>query len=182
MATTTTPAAGIDAIGAGATDTTERPIGARVRRKEDPRFLTGRGLYTDDVRLPGTVHAAFVRSPYAHARIVGIDLGAARATPGVLAVYTGKDLADGGVNGIPVGWLLPGLKPSNHHAIAVEKVHYVGEAVAIVVADSPYTARDAAERVVVDFDPLPAVADAEQALVAGATAVRESAADNVCFR
>ena len=188
MATTTPPAAGIDAIGsettidAGAIDSTQRPIGARVRRKEDPRFLTGRGLYTDDVRLPGTVHAVFVRSPHAHARIVGIDLGAARATPGVVAVYTGKDLADGGVNGIPVGWLLPGLKPSNHHAIAVEKVHYVGEAVAIVLADSPYTARDAAERVMVDYDPLPAVADAEQALAAGAATVRESAAGNVCFR
>ena len=79
MATTTTPAAGIDAIGSETRWTpvrrhVERPIGARVRRKEDPRFLTGRGLYTDDVRLPGTVHAAFVRSPHAHARIVGIDL------------------------------------------------------------------------------------------------------------
>ena len=188
MATTTTPATGIDAIGsettidAGAIDSTQRPIGARVRRKEDPRFLTGRGLYTDDVRLMGTLHAAFVRSPHAHARILGVDLGAARATPGVVAVYTGKDLADGGVNGIPVGWLLPGLKPSNHHAIAIEKVHYVGEAVAIVLADSASTARDAAERVVVDYDPLPAVADAEQALAAGAAVVRESAAGNVCFR
>jgi carbon-monoxide dehydrogenase large subunit len=188
MATTTTPATGTDAIGTGTTfdtgaaESTERPIGARVRRKEDPRFLTGRGQYTDDIRLLGTVHAAFVRSPHAHARILGLDLNAARATPGVIGVYTGKDLADGGVNGIPVGWLLPGLKPSNHHAIAVEKVHYVGEAVAIVVADSPYTARDAAERVMVEYDPLPAVADAEQALAAGAVAVRESAADNVCFR
>jgi len=187
MATTTTPATGIDAISstvdAGSSDTFERPIGARVRRKEDPRFLTGRGLYTDDVRLLGTVHAAFVRSPHAHARIVAIDLGAARATPGVVGVYTGKDLADGGVNGIPVGWLLPGLKPSNHHAIAVEKVHYVGEAVAVVIAESPYVARDAADRVVVDYHPLPAVADAEQALAGGAAVVRDdAAADNVCFR
>src|SRR5678815_1426666 len=128
MATTTTPtpATGVERpTPASAEGTVERFLGARVRRKEDPRFLTGRGLYTDDVRLVGTVHAAFVRSPHAHARIVGIDLDAARATPGVVAVYTGKDLADGGVNGIPVGWLLPGLKPSNHHAIAVEKVHYL---------------------------------------------------------
>ena len=188
MATTTTPATGIDTVGsestvdAGSTSTFERPFGARVRRKEDPRFLTGRGLYTDDVRLMGTVHAAFVRSPHAHARIRGIDLSAARATPGVVAVYTGKDLADGGVNGIPVGWLLPGLKPSNHHAIAVDKVHYVGEAVAVVVAESPYAARDAAELVVVDYDPLPAVADAEQALAEGAPIVRNDGADNVCFR
>ena len=188
MATTTTPATGIDAVGsvstvdAGSTDSMERPIGARVRRKEDPRFLTGRGLYTDDVRLMGTVHAAFVRSPHAHARIRGIDVSAARATPGVVAVYTGKDLVDGGVNGIPVGWLLPGLKPSNHHAIAVEEVRYVGEAVAVVIAESAYTARDAAELVVVDYDALPAVADAEQALADGAAIVREAADHNVCFR
>src|SRR5512134_1066822 len=108
------------------------PLGARIRRKEDPRFITGRGLYTDDVQLAGTLHAAFVRSPHAHARIRAIDLNAARAHPGVVAVYTGKDLVDGGVNGIPTGWLLPDLKPSNHHAIAVEKVHYGGEAVAVI--------------------------------------------------
>jgi carbon-monoxide dehydrogenase large subunit len=185
MTTTTTPATGIDigtTVDAGATDSFERPIGARVRRKEDPRFLTGRGLYTDDVRLLGTVYAAFVRSPHAHARIVGIDLSAARETPGVVGVYTGKDLADGGVNGIPVGWLLPGLKPSNHNAIAVEKVRYVGEAVAVVVAESAYTARDAAGLVVVDYDPLPAVADAEQALAADAPILRDAGDDNVCFR
>ena len=187
MTTTTTPATGLgigsdSTVDAGATDRIERPIGARVRRKEDPRFLTGRGQYTDDVRLLGTVYAAFVRSPHAHARIVDIDLNAASETPGVVAVYTGKDLADGGVNGIPVGWLLPGLKPSNHNAIAVEKVRYVGEAVAVVIAESPYTARDAAGLVAVEYDPLPAVADAEQALAAGAPIVRDAADDNVCFR
>src|SRR5687768_1626243 len=121
MSTTVTPPTGTERI-AHSEDASrvERPFGARVRRKEDPRFLTGRGLFTDDVRIAGTVHATFVRSPYAHARIRGIDLDAARAHPGVVAVYTGKDLADAGVNGIPVGWLLPGLRPSNHHAIAVE--------------------------------------------------------------
>ena len=93
----------------------------------------------------------------------------------MVAVYTGKDLADGGVNGIPVGWLLPGLKPSNHHAIAIEKVHYVGEAVAMVVADSPYAARDAAGLVDGRLRAAPAVADAEQALAAGAAVVRETA-------
>src|SRR6185503_9854290 len=150
MATTTTPATGDErTTRADATDSVERVLGARMRRKEDPRFLTGRGIYTDDVQVAGTLHTAFVRSPHAHARIRGIDLSAARATPGVVAVYTGKDLADGGVNGIPVGWLLPGLKPSNHHATTIEKVHYVGESVAVVVADSPYAARDAAELVVV---------------------------------
>ena len=159
----------------------QRPIGARVRRKEDPRFLTGRGMYTDDVKVHGTVHASFVRSPHAHARIHSIDLDAARSHPGVVAVYTGRDLADAGVNGIPTGWLLPGLKPSNHQAIAVDRVRYVGEAVAVIIADSPYTARDAAELVVVEYEPLPAVADAEQALAVGAAIVRDDATDNVCF-
>src|SRR5688572_8720174 len=183
MSTTMTPPTGTEQI-ADAKDTTsvERPFGARVRRKEDPRFLTGRGMFTDDVQIAGTVHTAFVRSPHAHARIRSIDLAAARGHPGVVAVYTGKDLADAGVNGIPVGWLLQGLKPSNHHAIAVEKVHYVGEAVAVIVAESAYAACDAAELVVVDYDPLPAVADAEQALAKGAPAVRDDGSDNVCFR
>lgn len=183
MAPTTTPVTG-DALSAdaGASSDIERPFGARMRRKEDPRFLTGRGQYTDDVRVHGTLHAAFVRSPHAHARIRGLDVAGARAHPGVAAVYTGTDLAEHGVSGIPVGWLLPGLKPSNHHAIATEKVHYVGEAVAVVVAASPYAARDAAELVMVDYEPLPAVADAEEALAAGAPIVRADGTDNVCFR
>ncbi|HEX6533117.1 MAG TPA: molybdopterin cofactor-binding domain-containing protein, partial [Gemmatimonadaceae bacterium] len=159
-----------------------RLLGARMRRKEDPRFITGRGLYTDDVRLPGTLHVAFVRSPHAHARIRSLDLNAALAHPGVVAVFTGKDLADGGVNGIPTGWLLPELRPSNHHAVAVEKVHYGGEAVAVIVAESAYAARDAAELAAVDYEPLPAVADAEQALAEGAPIVRTDGTDNVCFR
>ena len=182
MATTTIPATGEERPAtASAEGTVERFLGARVRRKEDPRFLTGRGLYTDDVRLIGTLHAAFVRSPHAHAVIRAIDLDAARAHPGVVGVYTGTDLVEAGVNGIPVGWLLPELKPSNHHAIAVDKVHYVGEAVAVIVADSPYAARDAAELVAVDYDPLPAVADVEQALAASAPIVRKDGTNNVCF-
>ena len=183
MATTTTPATGDErTTTAGASSTSDRPFGARIRRKEDPRFLTGRGQYTDDVRVHGTLHASFVRSPHAHARILGLDIDAARTHPGVVAVYTGKDLAEGGVSGIPVGWLLPGLKPSNHHAIAIEKVHYSGEAVAVIVAESPYAARDAAELVVVDYEPLPAVVNAEQALAPGAPIVRNEGTDNVCFR
>ena len=111
MSTTMTPPTGIERV-EGAADTTsiDRLFGARVRRKEDPRFLTGRGQYTDDVRITGTIHAAFVRSPHAHAHIRNIDLAAARAHPGVVAVYTGKDLADAGVNGIPVGWLPAGAQ------------------------------------------------------------------------
>ena len=183
MAITATPATGTEIVeDSGATSGTQRLLGARMRRKEDPRFITGRGLYTDDVRLPGTLHAAFVRSPHAHARIRSLDLNAALAHPGVVAVFTGKDLADGGVNGIPTGWLLPELRPSNHHAVAVEKVHYGGEAVAVIVAESAYAARDAAELAAVDYEPLPAVADAEQALAEGAPIVRTDGTDNVCFR
>src|SRR5580765_2594286 len=183
MSTTMTPPTGIARVeGAEDTMSIDRIFGARVRRKEDPRFLTGRGQYTDDVRIAGTIHAAFVRSPHPHAHIRNIDLAAARAHPGVVAVYTGKDLADAGVNGIPVGWLLQGLKPSNHQAIAVDKVRYVGEAVAVVVADSAYAARDAADLAIVDYDPLPAVADVGQALAQGAPIVRNGESDNVCFR
>src|SRR5437868_13606306 len=105
---------------------TERPLGARIRRKEDPRFITGRGVYTEDITLPGTQYAAFVRSPHAHARIVNIDASAVRELPGVGGVFTGQHLADGGVNGLPVGWLLPGLKPSNHPPIAIGTARYVG--------------------------------------------------------
>jgi len=183
MSTTVTPPTGTERVTAAEDATNiDRLFGARVRRKEDPRFLTGRGQYTDDVRVTGTVYASFVRSPHPHARIRNIDLSAASAHPGVVTVYTGKDLADAGVNGIPVGWLLPGLKPSNHHAIAVDEVRYVGEAVAVIIADTAYTARDAAELAIVDYDPLPAVADAEQALAQGAAVVRDSASDNVSFR
>jgi aerobic carbon-monoxide dehydrogenase large subunit len=162
-------------------DAADRLFGASVRRKEDPRFITGRGMYTDDVRVPGTLHAAFVRSPHPHARIRAVDTSAARGMPNVAGVFTGKDLADGGVNGIPVGWLLPGLKPSNHSAIAVDRVRYVGEPVAVVVASDAYTARDAAEAIAVDYEPLPAVADSARAVAAGAPLVRDDAPGNVCF-
>jgi carbon-monoxide dehydrogenase large subunit len=167
MATTQAPADGL--------------LGARVRRKEDPRFITGRGVYTDDVRLPGTVHAVFVRSPHAHARVGAIDTAAAREVPGFLGVFTGQDLVTAGVNGIPVGWLLPGLKPSNHRALAVDRVRHVGEPVAVVVATTAYAARDAADLVAVDYEPLPAVADAVRALEDGAAQVRDDAPGNVCF-
>jgi aerobic carbon-monoxide dehydrogenase large subunit len=174
MATTQPPSAGAPSAG-------DRILGASIRRKEDPRFLTGRGNYTDDLRIPGTLHAAFVRSPHAHARIRAVDGSAARDLPNVAGVFTGKDLADGGVNGIPVGWLLPGLKPSNHRALAVDRVHYVGEPVAVVVAADAYAARDAAELVAVDYEPLPAVADSARALEDGAPLVRDDAPGNVCF-
>lgn len=159
----------------------QRMFGLRMKRREDPRFLTGRGRFVDDIKLPGTTHAAFVRSPFAHARIRGVDAAQARAMPGVHAVLTGADLRAAGVGDIPTAWVLPDYKPVARPPIAVDTVHFVGEAVAVVIADSPYLARDAAERVQVDYDPLEAVADAEAAQAPDAPQVHESAPGNVCF-
>src|SRR4029077_20688915 len=137
-------------------------IGAAARRKEDLRFLTGRGNYVADIMRPGTVGGVFVRSPHAHARIKSIDPGAALAMPGVLAVFTGADLKTDGVNGLPCGWGIKGkngqpMKEPPHPALAQSKVRYVGDAVAFVVAESMQQARNAAEALVVDYDVLRAV-------------------------
>jgi carbon-monoxide dehydrogenase large subunit len=157
-------------------------IGASVKRREDPRFLTGRGRYTDDIKLPGTTHAAFVRSPHAHARVRGIDLSRAERSAGVRAIYTGADMQRAGVNPIPVGWLLADMKMGERRALAVDTVRYVGEAVAVVIADAPAAARDAAEMIDVDYEPLPAVADAVAAVAEGAPLVYDDAPGNVAFR
>jgi carbon-monoxide dehydrogenase large subunit len=155
-------------------------LGASVLRREDARFLTGRGRYTDDITLPGTTHAAFVRSPHAHARIRSIDTSRAQGVRGVRAVFTGAQLAGGGVNGIPVGWLLPDMKTPSHPPLAIDRARYVGEAVAVVIADDAYVARDAADLVDVDYEPLPAVVDATAAL-ASTTLVHDDAPGNRCF-
>src|SRR5215469_9468203 len=131
------------------TQTRERLIGASVLRREDRRFITGRGQYTDDITLPGTVYCAFVRSPYACARIRTIDVAAARRAPGVQAIYTGRDLAAAGVNALPPGWPIPDMRIADHRALAVDTARHMGEPVAVVVADSPYRAKDAAELVAI---------------------------------
>jgi carbon-monoxide dehydrogenase large subunit len=156
-------------------------FGASIKRREDPRFIRGKGQYTDDLKLPGTVHTAFVRSPHAHARIRSIHSSPAKAVAGVLAVYTGEDLANGGVNPIPVGWLLEGMKLGERRAIALGRVRYVGEAVAMVVAETAGAARDAAELVDVEYDVLPAIADVLSAVQPNAPAVYDEADRNVCF-
>src|SRR5438270_12476816 len=157
-------------------------FGSSIKRREDPRLLTGKGVYVDDVKLPGTTYASFVRSPHAHARIRAIDAEAARKLPGVVAVYTGKDLAAAGVKSLPVGWLLPNIKLPPHLPLAVDRARYMGDAVAVVIAESPYVARDAAELIDVEYEPLPAIADPAKAVQRGAPAVHDEAADNVCFR
>ena len=133
-------------------------LGGVVRRREDPALIQGRGRYTDDVKLAGTAHAAFVRSPFAHAKVLSVDASAAKAMDGVLAVYTAADVEHLGtlVAQVPVGKVRPLLNG--------ETVKHVGEAVAMVVAADPYLARDAADAVDVDYDPLPAVIDLKESL------------------
>src|ERR687896_1162433 len=155
-------------------------FGASIKRREDPRFITGRGLYTDDVRLPGTTHAAFVRSPFAHAKVGAIDTAAARNHPGVVAVFTGRDLADAGVNPLPVGWLLPNLKIGQRRPMVADIVRHVGEAVAVVIADTPFAAKDAVELVQVDYEELTAQTDPEQTIGCDVM-VHDCAPDNVSF-
>src|SRR5207248_1208543 len=157
-------------------------FGSSIKRREDPRLITGKGVYVDDVKVPGTTYASFVRSPHAHARIRGIDASAARKVPGVVAVYTGKDLAASGVKSLPVGWLLPNIKLPPHLPLAVDRARYMGDAVAVVIAESPYVARDAADLVEVDYEPLPVVTEAVRAVQPGAPKLHDEAEGNVCFR
>jgi carbon-monoxide dehydrogenase large subunit len=168
------------------TDLSNSPIGKPVRRREDERFLTGAGQYTDDINLPGQTFAAFVRSPHAHAAIRSIGLDAARKAPGVLAIFTGQDLADAKVGGLPCGWLIHSKdgKPMNeppHPVLAQGKVRHVGDPVAVVVAQTQWQARDAAELVEVDYDVLPAVVDPAKTDAAGAPQIHEGAPSNVCY-
>ena len=156
-------------------------MGASIKRLEDGKFLTGRASFTDDIKFVGQTHAVFVRSPHAHARIRGIDAKAALGMPGVHAVLTGEDLKGSGVNPMPVGWLLPDIKIGEKHALAVGTARFVGEAVAVVVADTPALARDAADAVVVDYDVLPAAVEAVDALEPGAPQVHANAPGNVAF-
>jgi len=132
-------------------------IGASVKRREDLRFLSGRGNYTDDINRPGQLHAVLVRSPHPHARIRGIDTAAAKAAPGVHAVFTGADLAAEKVGGLPCGWQVknkdgsPMAEPP-HPVLAIGKVRHVGDPVAVVIAETKGQARDAAELVAVDYE------------------------------
>ena len=160
----------------------ETLFGKSIKRREDPRLVTGKGNFVDDLKIPFTTHAAFVRSPHAHAKIGKIDATAARKVPGVLAVYTGKDLADSGVKPIPVGWLLPGLKVPAYHPLAVDRARFMGQPVAVVIAETPYAANDAAEQVEVEYEVLPAVADGVEALKPSAPALHADAPGNVAFQ
>src|SRR6185437_792823 len=156
---------------------------AAVKRREDPRLITGRATYTDDVRLSNLAYVAFVRSPHGHARIKRIDTSRANGVAGVVAVVTGQDLA-GKVNGIPTAWLIPNsdLKTPTHPPLAVDTVRYVGDAVAAVVADSRAAASDAVDLVDVEYEPLPAVVNGEKATQPNAPQLHPDVPNNVAFR
>ena len=161
---------------------TTRIFGSGIRRREDPRLITGKASYTDDIKLPGMLHAAILRSPYAHANIGSVDTSGAASQPGVVAVYTGAD-TDGVLNGLPCAWLIPGsdLKTPEHPAIAKDKVRYVGDAVAVVVAESRYQAEDALEHIAVDYEPLDVVVSPKAAAQDGAPQLHEDVPNNVAF-
>src|SRR6185436_8567208 len=144
------------------------PIGQSVRRREDYRFLTGAGQYTDDVQLPGQTYGVFLRSPYAHARIKSIDTSRALKAPGVVQIFTGTDLAEAKVGGLPCGWLIHSkdgtpMKEPAHPVLAQGKVRHVGDQVALIVAESINQAKDAAELIEVDYEELSAVVDITKA-------------------
>ncbi len=160
----------------------ERLIGAEVKRKEDPRLITGQGTYVDNLKFVGTAYLAILRSPYAHARIKRIDASRARVHPKVLAVFTGEDLRRDGIGSIPVGWLLPDIKLPPHYPLAVDKARYVGDGVAAVVAEDRYSAYDALSLIEVEYEPLPAVVDQEAATRPGAPQVHDEAPNNICFK
>jgi aerobic carbon-monoxide dehydrogenase large subunit len=157
-------------------------MGARLERKEDLRLLTGQGKYLADIVLPGMLHAVFVRSDYAHARILGIDTSAARALPGVVEILTGEEFKTH-VKSMRQPVLLPNLAANypEYYALAVDKVKYHGDPVALVIARDKYIAEDAAELVIVDYEELPVILDAEAALAPGAPQVHDDQPGNLMF-
>ena len=157
-------------------------FGSAIKRREDPRLITGAATYTDDVKLPGLTYAAFLRSPYAHARLTRVDVSAAKRAPGVVAVYTGADIKDR-VTPVPCAWNPPNcnLKVPPHPLLAYDKVRYVGDGVAMVLATSRAAARDAIDLIEADYEPLEGGVDPEKMAAAGAPQLHEEVPDNIAF-
>ena len=161
-------------------------IGASVRRKEDVRFLSGKGNYTDDINRPGQLHAVMRRADRPHAGINGIDPAEAGKAPGVVAIFTGADMAKEGIGGLPCGWQIhnkdgsPMAEPP-HPVMAIGKVRHVGDPVAVVIAETKQQARDAAELIAIDYQDLPSVASTTDAIAAGAPLVHDDVAGNICY-
>jgi carbon-monoxide dehydrogenase large subunit len=156
-------------------------IGSRVKRKEDPRLITGEGKFTDDVILPGMAYMAVLRSPYAHARILSIDTAEAAAHPDVLGVMTGAEVNERCSEPFPLFAILPGMQYPKRWPMAATKANYVGEPVAAVVATSRAAARDALDLIEVDYEPLPVVTDMEKAADADAPVIFEELGSNLCY-
>src|SRR5437899_639490 len=161
-------------------------IGASVVRKEDRRFITGKGRYVDDIKLQGMTQAHFVRSPHAHAKVNSVDASEAMKMPGVVAVLTGKQIVDDKVGNLICGWAVSSkdgtpMKMGAWPAMAPETVRFAGQAVAVVIAETKNQARDAAEAVVVDYEVLPAAADIRAAIKPGAPQLHPEAAGNVIY-
>ncbi|HVP04030.1 MAG TPA: xanthine dehydrogenase family protein molybdopterin-binding subunit [Solirubrobacteraceae bacterium] len=160
----------------------ERWVGRALKRKEDPRLITGKGKYVDDIRLPGMLYAALVRSTEAHARIVSVDASGALKREGVVAVLTGEDLQF--ESGLPMAWVPPGVEVNapDHWPLARGEVNHVGDPVAVVLGDDRYAVVDAAEDVIVELDPLPVVTDIRAAMEEGSPLVHEQLGTNVSHR
>ncbi|MBV9432956.1 MAG: xanthine dehydrogenase family protein molybdopterin-binding subunit [Hyphomicrobiales bacterium] len=166
---------------------TSTGIGAAVRRKEDHRFITGKGRYTDDINRPGQAHAYFLRSPHAHAKIKSLDVQDAKTKPGVLAILTGDDIAADKVGGLICGWMIHSkdgspMKAGPHPALAQGKVRYVGDHVAVVIAETVGEAKDAAEAIKIEYEVLPAEVDTASAQRQGAAVIHDVAPDNTVYR
>jgi aerobic carbon-monoxide dehydrogenase large subunit len=159
-----------------------RVVGTSVKRKEDRKLLTGRAKYIDDFELPGMVWMAVVRSPYAHARIGAVDLSAARESPGVVAAFSGEDLAGEWAGSLPCAWpVTEDINMPAHWPLARDKARYVGDGVAVIVAETREQAADAVELVVADYEPMPAVVDPEAALGDAAPLVHDEVGTNKCY-
>jgi aerobic carbon-monoxide dehydrogenase large subunit len=161
------------------TATPTRFVGQAIKRREDPKLITGAGNFLDDIKLPGMTHAAVLRSPYAHARITSIDTSRAKSLPGVVAVFTGEDMLD--INPMPCAWQAGKVQNNVNtpRALAVGEVHFAGDPVALVVAEDRYIARDALDLIDVEYEPLPVVVDAKRATEPGAPQLHENAPNNV---
>ncbi len=159
---------------------TTQVFGSSIKRREDPRLITGQGKYVDDIKLVGMLHAAFVRSPHAHANIKSVETSKAEALEGVVAVFTGAQLQEE-LGELILGWILPEQKQTTHPPMAFDRVRFVGESVAVVVADSPELAVDGAELVDVDYETLPVVVDAEKATAEGAPLIHAEAPNNIAW-
>src|SRR6201996_3942091 len=161
-------------------------IGASVVRKEDRRFITGKGRYVDDIKLLGMTHAHFIRSPHAHAKVKSIDSSAAMKMPGMVSVLTGQQIVDDKIGNLICGWAITskdgtGMKMGAWPAMAPDPVRFVGQAVAVLIAETKNLAKDAAEAVVVEYEELPAVANIIAAIKSGAPQLHPEAPGNVIY-